>query len=122
MFIVWDLVKNQIILNQETLQSLNFPGFTSSSSVFCRNFTSLYNKIATNKANLNKNKKNLIETINTKFGSTEFMYPSNDQIILEQIDDNINISSIWESHHSLASIAGGIFWEFIFISFFSIKF
>ena len=33
-FLVWDLAKNQIIVNQEKLHSLNFPNFTNSSSIY----------------------------------------------------------------------------------------
>ena len=108
MFIVWDLDKNQITLNQEILQSLNFPGFTSSLSIFCRNFSSLYKK-GKNKENSNKNKKNVIESINTKFGTTEVINKSTELNAIETKDDNINISSIWQSQQNLASIAGGIF-------------
>ena len=110
MFIVWDLDKNQITLNQEILQSLNFPGFTSSSSIFCRNFASLYVKNRDN-SNKYKSKKNLIETINnTKFGSTGFINKTTTGLnIIERKNDNINISSIWQSYHNLPSIAGGIF-------------
>ena len=108
MFIVWDLDKNQITLNQETLQLLTFPDFTSSASIFCKNFSSLYRKVK-NKDNPNKNKKTLLETLNTKFGSTEFINPGTVLDNIDEKDDQINISSVWRSHRSLASIAGGIF-------------
>ena len=108
LFIVWDLDKNQITLNQEILQSLNFPGFTSSSSIFCRNYSSLYNKIK-DKENFNKNNKNVLETLNPRFGSTEFIKTTNDLNNFTKKDDNINVSAIWQSHQSLASIVGGIF-------------
>ena len=102
-FIVWDLDKNQITVNQEVLQSLNFPGFTSSSSIFCRNYSSLYTK-----ENQEKEKKNLFESINPKLGNTEFINPLTELNIFENKNDCINISSIWQSHQSLASIAGGM--------------
>ena len=99
-FIVWDLDKNQITLNQEILQSLNFPRFTSSTAIFCRNFSSLYTK-----ENSGKKTKNILETVN----ATEFLNPSNNLDILEKKEEYINISSVWQSNGNLASIAGGIY-------------
>ena len=104
-FIVWDLDKNQITVNQETLQSLNFPGFTSSSAIFCRNFSALYTKENPDK----EKKKNMFETINPKFGNTEFIPQTEIIGMAENKYDYTNVSSIWQSHRTLASIAGGLY-------------
>ena len=79
-FIVWDLAKNQITVNQEKLHTLNFPKFTTSSAIFSRNLNSLYTDRETDLSNNNENNNN-----------------ERDKIIL---------TSVWQSFHSFTSIAG----------------
>ena len=99
-FIVWDLDKNQITLNQETLQSLTFPRFTSSAAIFCKNYSSLYTK-----ENPAKKAKNFLETVN----ATEFINPTHNIEFMEKKEEYTNISAVWQSNRNIASIAGGIF-------------
>ena len=96
-FIVWDLAKNQITVNQEKLHSLNFPQFTTSNAIFCKNYSSLY----TDK------EKNVYDENN--------IIGENDQ------SDRAYLTSVWQSLHSFTSIGGAqngnlyIFRSFAFV-------
>ena len=74
---MWDLAKNQITVNQEKLHSLNFPQFTTSNAIFCKNYSSLY----TDK------EKNVYDENN--------IIGENDQ------SDRAYLTSVWQSLHSL---------------------
>ena len=95
-FLVWDLAKNQIIVNQEKLHSLNFPNFTNSSAIYTRNLTSLYSK-----NDINNNNNNDMENLDSVDKNN-----NNINSNISEASDKLNLTAIWQSPHSFSSIAG----------------
>lgn len=105
-FFVWDLAKNQITVNQEKIHSLNFPKFTTSNAIYCKNVHSLYTSSSSSMLNNNNNDNYFNYTNNNNNNEDDHLFYAN--VNANTTKESSLLSSIWQSLNSFTSIGGGI--------------